>query len=199
VTLLHVPAFRKPTPALIASCMAWKGKGLDVASSAPRRTRLMSGWAMSRPRRSSTKAKPVSHFDGRYYVPNQFEVDRGELGCRPTPVAGNCNHQCGSDPGDSSRCQARSGPSGRQLPPDRRIGQPGRSRCPGTGSSRHFGAPATSTSAMEMCSATCSSGSSRRIAAGLVAGEGSAADASLIQADTNKQRSIAGQDWRKDG
>ena len=35
------------------------------------------------------------------------------------------------------------------------------------------------------------------IAAGLVGGEGSAVDASLIQADANKQRSIAGQDWRK--
>jgi hypothetical protein len=36
------------------------------------------------------------------------------------------------------------------------------------------------------------------IAAGLVGGEGFAVDASLIQADANKQRSIAGQDWRKD-
>src|ERR1700690_511368 len=36
------------------------------------------------------------------------------------------------------------------------------------------------------------------IAAGLVGGEGFAVDASLIQADTNKQRSIAGQDWRRD-
>jgi hypothetical protein len=36
------------------------------------------------------------------------------------------------------------------------------------------------------------------IAAGLVGGEGFAADASLIQADANKQRSIAGQDWRRD-
>src|SRR3974390_3001141 len=36
------------------------------------------------------------------------------------------------------------------------------------------------------------------IAAGLVAGEGFAVDASLIAADANKQRSIAGQDWRKD-
>lgn len=36
------------------------------------------------------------------------------------------------------------------------------------------------------------------IAAGLVGGEGRAVDASLIQADANKQRSIAGQDWRKD-
>src|SRR5229473_170268 len=35
------------------------------------------------------------------------------------------------------------------------------------------------------------------IAAGLVGGEGFAVDASLIQADANKQRSIAGQDWRK--
>ena len=34
------------------------------------------------------------------------------------------------------------------------------------------------------------------IAAGLVGGEGFAVDASLIQADANKQRSIAGQDWR---
>jgi transposase len=32
------------------------------------------------------------------------------------------------------------------------------------------------------------------IAAGLVGGEGFAVDASLIQADANKQRSIAGQD-----
>jgi hypothetical protein len=32
---------------------------------------------------------------------------------------------------------------------------------------------------------------------GLVGGEGFAVDASLIQA-ANKQRSIAGQDWRKD-
>jgi len=37
-----------------------------------------------------------------------------------------------------------------------------------------------------------------RIAAGLVGGEGFAVDASLIQADVNKQRSIAGQDWRRD-
>src|SRR4030081_781464 len=36
------------------------------------------------------------------------------------------------------------------------------------------------------------------IASGLVGGEGFAVDASLIQADANKQRSIAGQDWRKD-
>jgi hypothetical protein len=36
------------------------------------------------------------------------------------------------------------------------------------------------------------------IAAGLVGGEGIAVDASLIAADANKQRSVAGQDWRKD-
>jgi hypothetical protein len=36
------------------------------------------------------------------------------------------------------------------------------------------------------------------IAAGLVGGEGFAVDASLIQADANKQRSVAGQDWRRD-
>jgi IS5 family transposase len=36
------------------------------------------------------------------------------------------------------------------------------------------------------------------IAAGLVGGEGVAVDASLIAADANKQRSIAGQDWRRD-
>jgi hypothetical protein len=36
------------------------------------------------------------------------------------------------------------------------------------------------------------------IAAGLVGGEGFAVDASLIQADANEQRSIAGQDWRRD-
>jgi transposase len=36
------------------------------------------------------------------------------------------------------------------------------------------------------------------IAAGLVGGEGFAVDASLIAADANKQRSIAGQDWHKD-
>jgi transposase len=36
------------------------------------------------------------------------------------------------------------------------------------------------------------------IVSGLVGGEGFAVDASLIQADANKQRSIAGQDWRKD-
>jgi hypothetical protein len=36
------------------------------------------------------------------------------------------------------------------------------------------------------------------IAAGLVGGEGFAVDASLIAADANKQRSIAGQDWRWD-
>ena len=36
------------------------------------------------------------------------------------------------------------------------------------------------------------------IAASLVGGEGFAVDASLIQADANKQRSIAGQDWRRD-
>jgi IS5 family transposase len=36
------------------------------------------------------------------------------------------------------------------------------------------------------------------IAAGLVGGEGFAVDASLIQADANKQRSVAGEDWRKD-
>jgi hypothetical protein len=36
------------------------------------------------------------------------------------------------------------------------------------------------------------------ITAGLVGGEGFAVDASLIQADANEQRSIAGQDWHKD-
>jgi hypothetical protein len=36
------------------------------------------------------------------------------------------------------------------------------------------------------------------IAADLVGGEGFAVDASLIQADANKQRSIVGQDWHKD-
>src|SRR5512136_3397176 len=36
------------------------------------------------------------------------------------------------------------------------------------------------------------------IAADLVGGEGFAVDASLIQADANKQRSIAGEDWRRD-
>jgi transposase len=36
------------------------------------------------------------------------------------------------------------------------------------------------------------------IAAGLVGGEGFAVDASLIPADANKQRSIAGRDWRRD-
>jgi transposase len=36
------------------------------------------------------------------------------------------------------------------------------------------------------------------IASGLVGGGGFAVDASLIQADANKQRSIAGQDWRRD-
>jgi transposase len=36
------------------------------------------------------------------------------------------------------------------------------------------------------------------IAAGLVGGEGFAVDASLIQADANKQRSIASQDWCRD-
>src|SRR5205823_4850344 len=36
------------------------------------------------------------------------------------------------------------------------------------------------------------------IAAGLVGGEGFAVDASLIAADANKQRSIAGHDWRRD-
>jgi transposase len=36
------------------------------------------------------------------------------------------------------------------------------------------------------------------IAAGLVGGEGFAVDASLIAADANKQRSIAGQYWRRD-
>src|SRR6476469_5586783 len=36
------------------------------------------------------------------------------------------------------------------------------------------------------------------IASGLVGGEGFAVDASLIQADANKQRSIAGHDWRRD-
>lgn len=36
------------------------------------------------------------------------------------------------------------------------------------------------------------------IGAGLVDGEGFAVDASLIAADANKQRSIAGQDWRRD-
>jgi len=35
------------------------------------------------------------------------------------------------------------------------------------------------------------------IAGGLVGGEGLVVDASLIQADANKQRSIAGQDWRR--
>jgi hypothetical protein len=36
------------------------------------------------------------------------------------------------------------------------------------------------------------------IASGLVGGEGFAVDAGLIQTDANKQRSIAGQDWRRD-
>src|SRR5438876_9617113 len=36
------------------------------------------------------------------------------------------------------------------------------------------------------------------IASGLVGGEGFAVDASLIQADANKQRSIADHDWRRD-
>jgi transposase len=36
------------------------------------------------------------------------------------------------------------------------------------------------------------------ITAGLVGGEGFAVDASLIAADANKQRSIAGEDWRRD-
>jgi transposase len=36
------------------------------------------------------------------------------------------------------------------------------------------------------------------IASGLVGGEGFAVDASLIAADANKQRSIAGHDWRRD-
>jgi hypothetical protein len=36
------------------------------------------------------------------------------------------------------------------------------------------------------------------VAAGLVGGEGFAVDASLIAADANKQRSIAGKDWRRD-
>src|SRR4051795_621324 len=36
------------------------------------------------------------------------------------------------------------------------------------------------------------------IAAGLVGGEGFVVDASLIQTDANKQRSIAGHDWRRD-
>ena len=36
------------------------------------------------------------------------------------------------------------------------------------------------------------------IAAGLVGGEGFAVDASLIAADANKQRSIAGKEWNKD-
>src|SRR5438270_2678090 len=36
------------------------------------------------------------------------------------------------------------------------------------------------------------------IAADLVGGEGFAVDASLMQADANKQRSIAGQDWHRD-
>ena len=36
------------------------------------------------------------------------------------------------------------------------------------------------------------------IGAGLVGGEGFAVDASLIQADANKQRSIEGQDWHRD-
>src|SRR6266571_1471282 len=36
------------------------------------------------------------------------------------------------------------------------------------------------------------------LAAGLVGGEGFAVDASLIQADANKQRSLGGQDWRRD-
>jgi hypothetical protein len=35
------------------------------------------------------------------------------------------------------------------------------------------------------------------IAAGLVGGEGFAVDASLIVADANKQRSIAGSEWNK--
>ena len=36
------------------------------------------------------------------------------------------------------------------------------------------------------------------IAAGLIGGEGFAVDASLIAADANKQRSIAGEDWHRD-
>jgi len=36
------------------------------------------------------------------------------------------------------------------------------------------------------------------IAAGLVGGEGFAVDASLIEADANRQRSIAGRDWNRE-
>src|SRR5258706_12227932 len=48
----------------------------------------------------------------------------------------------------------------------------------------------------EMFSVVCSNGSSRH--ASRLGGEGFAVDASLIAADANKQRSIAGQDWRRD-
>src|SRR5205814_4679373 len=63
---------------------------------------------------------------------------------------------------------------------------------------RHFHAAATSASARETFSVVCSNGWSRRALrpAWLVASF--AVDASLIQADANKQRSIAGQDWHKD-
>lgn len=37
----------------------------------------------------------------------------------------------------------------------------------------------------------------RRIAEGLVGGEGFAVDASLIEADANRERSVAGSDWNR--
>ncbi len=43
----------------------------------------------------------------------------------------------------------------------------------------------------------CSSGWSQPIATGLVGGEGFAVDASLIEADANKQRSIPGSEWNR--
>ena len=62
------PTQLKPTPARpIASRMAWKG--LDVVSSAPRRTRLdvRMGDEPTRTVQHEGEAD-FSHFDGRYYV-----------------------------------------------------------------------------------------------------------------------------------
>ena len=72
--------------------MAWKG--LDVAFVRPAQDEadVRMGDEPTRTVQHEGEAG-FSHFDGRYYVPNQFEVDLGDYGCRRRPVAGNRNHQ----------------------------------------------------------------------------------------------------------
>src|SRR3954451_207992 len=59
--------------------------------------------------------------------------------------------------------------------------------------------PATSASASAISSGVCSNRVVETcIVAGLVGGEGFAVDASLIEADANRQRSIPGKEWNKE-